>query len=684
MPFSHKLARRLAMNYTGAAMTAALLVTACSSDKMSDATSPSIPQEGPASSGTVVITPGNITAETNQPIRFGGYARTEEGDSTGGELIWSASGGIIAQDGTFQADAPGTYQIFLAKGGIKGRPPQDTSDVVVVPPQPTLAAVVVAPDSASVASSAKLTFTASGKLSDGTTSAVGVNWTATGGTIDAGGNYTAGTTAGIYRVIATSTSGTLADTAKVTVTVAPPTAPTVQSIVMTPASASLQAGANQQFAAAAKMSDGTSSTASVTWTATGGTVTAAGLYTAGTTAGTFRVIAKQASGTLADTATVTIAAPTTPPPTEPGTGSGTPGASLPAPLAPSSGQVFYVATTGSDGNSGSSTAPWKTIQKAMTSLQPGQKALVRAGTYETGGAFGTDADTQTWSTSCTATAPCTIEAYPGEKPIIHGQIRINGAYKRMAGFIIEGPLSKDATSPTERRAGQVLIMNAHHVEFARNEVRNNDYHEGIYLKDVNNTHVINNWFHHNGRFNITTDPQTGSSVWNVDHGIYWSGTNGGGNLLANNLIEHNRGAGVQLYPAAKDIIVTNNTVVNNGNTGIGISETSDRITVTNNIVAFNDRNKQIRVRSGSGNVVKDNLVYSPNSSYSGIENSTGSTVTNNVIADPRFSSVTGRNYRLVSGSPAIDRGAASFGTAQDLDGRARPRGTSVDLGGYEY
>ena len=42
-------------------------------------------------------------------------------------------------------------------------------------------------------------FAAFGVLSDGTTVAVGVNWRATGGSVDAGGAYTAGTDAGFYR-----------------------------------------------------------------------------------------------------------------------------------------------------------------------------------------------------------------------------------------------------------------------------------------------------------------------------------------------------------------------------------------------------------------------------------------------------------------------------------------------------
>jgi hypothetical protein len=60
------------------------------------------------------------------------------------------------------------------------------------------------------------------------------------------------------------------------------------------------------------MSNGTQQPATVTWSATGGTVSGAGLYTAGSSGGTFRVIATQQGGTLADTSAITVS--TSPPP----------------------------------------------------------------------------------------------------------------------------------------------------------------------------------------------------------------------------------------------------------------------------------------------------------------------------------------------------------------------------------
>src|SRR5207244_4128793 len=63
----------------------------------------------------------------------------------------------------------------------------------------------------------------------------------------------------------------------------------------------------QQFTAHGTLSNGDSVAVNVVFAATGGTITAAGLYTAGQAAGTYRVIATQQGGTLADTSIVTIA-----------------------------------------------------------------------------------------------------------------------------------------------------------------------------------------------------------------------------------------------------------------------------------------------------------------------------------------------------------------------------------------
>jgi hypothetical protein len=83
--------------------------------------------------------------------------------------------------------------------------------------------------------------------------------------------------------------------------------PTLERVILTPETASLSPGGTQPFQVGGVQSDGSPSTPAVTYSATGGAITASGLYTAGNQGGGFRVVATQVGGSLADTATVTIA-----------------------------------------------------------------------------------------------------------------------------------------------------------------------------------------------------------------------------------------------------------------------------------------------------------------------------------------------------------------------------------------
>jgi hypothetical protein len=303
MTYTYKLAHRLAMFRSSTVLGLLVLATACGSDNLSPTGGSDTPAEAPTT-GAVVLMPRNVTAETDQPIKFAGFARSAAGDSLTSALRYTVTGGTISRDGIFSASTEGTYRV-IAKGDSNTKP--DTGTVTILTARKGLSAIVVAPDTAKVATGGKQSFTATGKFKDGSTTAVGVNWTATGGTIDAGGTYTAGSVVGTYKVIATSASNsTLADTATVIVTTAT-TSPVLQAVVVTPSTVSLQAGGTQQFVANGRMSDGTSSAVTVKWTATGGTISSGGLYTAGSIAGTFRVSASTTSG-LANSAGVTVSA----------------------------------------------------------------------------------------------------------------------------------------------------------------------------------------------------------------------------------------------------------------------------------------------------------------------------------------------------------------------------------------
>ena len=132
--------------------------------------------------------------------------------------------------------------------------------------------------------------------------------TDTNGRITADGIYTAPDYGGTFHVVATTPTGELTAQAEITV---PGTTPSVE-VVIGPSQITLAAGQTQVFTATVLKS----ADPAVTWTVQesgGGTVDAAGLYTAPQAAGTFHVVATaHADETKSAVATVTV----TPPPVQ--------------------------------------------------------------------------------------------------------------------------------------------------------------------------------------------------------------------------------------------------------------------------------------------------------------------------------------------------------------------------------
>jgi parallel beta-helix repeat protein len=331
MTYQFKLSRRMAQARAGALLFALLSATACSND-LQDASDPTElePPSGEAVAPDVVIGPERVVVEVGQPVQLraravaAGRYRTREVPAV--DVLWSASGGSISTTGVFTAAKIGTFRVVgRSPGHGKKRNPSDTSVVVVVPPQPSLTAIVVSPSEAELSATGTYAFKAQGILSDSTRVDVGVTWEATGGRIDAAGNYAAGSAPGRFRAVATSYTGEKSDTATIVIDSTavvdstpptPPPAPTLAAVRLSPDTATVASGRTVQFTARARLSDSSVSTVGATYTATGGTINTSGLYTAGSTAGAFTIVAAYQG--LADTSTVTIPA-TAPAPSPPST-----------------------------------------------------------------------------------------------------------------------------------------------------------------------------------------------------------------------------------------------------------------------------------------------------------------------------------------------------------------------------
>jgi hypothetical protein len=251
----------------------------------------------------LTIAPDTLDIAVGMAASFAAAADLSDGSTSSRPAVtWSATGGTIDATGKFTAGRiPGRYAIrATAANGVA-----DTAAVDIMQTTPMVIGISLSPTSISLPVGASKQFVTLGKAGDGTSVAVSPKYAATGGTITSDGVYTAGQTAGTFRVVALDTSSGLADTSAVVVD---PLPAALQAVVLNPGTASLTAGGTQQFAAMGVMSDSSTSSVTVTWSASGGTISSTGLYTAGSVAGTYRVIGTQTGGSLADTAVVTVAA----------------------------------------------------------------------------------------------------------------------------------------------------------------------------------------------------------------------------------------------------------------------------------------------------------------------------------------------------------------------------------------
>jgi parallel beta-helix repeat protein len=231
--------------------------------------------------------------------------------------------------------------------------------------------------------------------------------------------------------------------------------------------------------------------------------------------------------------------------------------------------------------------------------------------------------------------------------------------------------------PTGQAAGLIEVNYSHDVTFDHVEIRNDDYHAGFYQYSGYNIKVLGAYIHDNGVPGV-----------NLDHGIYWDATTGGGNLIANCVIEHNAAQGIALYSSSNpsqpsQVVIEENTIINNGHYGIAVYGTAD--VIVNNILAGNGtvfNSQQLGVETGTNHVIDSNILWSPSSSLQGTYNATGQIVTRTLIADPLFVDGANHNYHLLIGSLAVGTGNLNYAQPLDRDGISRAPGP--DLGAYEY
>ena len=290
-----------------------------------------------------------------------------DGSATVPSVTWSATGGTITTSGLYTApSAPGTHKIFAKdKNGTKA----DTALVQVTEQESLVTAFTISPATTILSIEQTRQFSATLSWSDGKVHPVDISWVSVGGTITQNGFYTAGRLAGTFLIVATCSCG-VADTATVSIT-APTAAPvTLTDLSLSPGGLSLAPGEAIQMTAVGGWSDGSSTSPPVTWTATGGTISAAGLYTAGSATGSFQISALHTGTGLTATAPVNI-----------GTAAPQGGGAALLPQAPRElVDVSYPAVTGKS----ISVASGGNLQNAINSAACGDEIVLASGAVFTG------------------------------------------------------------------------------------------------------------------------------------------------------------------------------------------------------------------------------------------------------------------------------------------------------------
>ena len=355
----------------------------------------------------------------------------------------------------------------------------------------------------------------------------------------------------------------------------------------------------------------------------------------------------------------------------------------------STGKTYYVATNGSDSNSGSITSPFRTIAKGLAALTPGDTLYLRAGTY---GHIDTNLTKIPSGTSFTSAV--TISAYPREPVTLTANS--DGAALNLTDATTAGlkyVIFRDLTLTTSIS----LFGSIDHIKFenvtvigdaSNNCVRLNDPrthhiwftggryhgcgHYGFYIEGndniVENLRIENTgsrrdglaWAIHNysGVSRPSRNIYRNLYVRNTDGILLWSGD---ANLAYNNIVSDSLSAGFSVAGDATNTKIYNNTIYNGSSVGIEIFHATG-IIVRNNII----------YRNALGTIINDG---------------TGTTMSNNLTSDPRFVDYTAEDFRLQSGSPAIDGGMdlSSEGITFDYTRTSnRPQGPAYDVGAYEY
>ena len=390
------------------------------------------------------------------------------------------------------------------------------------------------------------------------------------------------------------------------------------------------------------------------------------------------------------------------------------------------GHIYYVATNGSDSNSGAQSAPWATIPHAFTTAACGDVIYGMNGVSQTGlDNYGASLAVER---ICSEAQPLSLVGYPGatvtigstsgqeygiRNPDINGDgfngmvfanltVRgnntavkdVNNQYWRIVGSDFSCPNGGgEAACVQLDEAGYMQFLgnsihdtgaggtkyyhsfygttNSIHVEVGWNHIFNNQSCRGVQFYSTSGSPQYDLIVHDNvisgqlcDGINFSTVDATKGPVEAYNNLVYHVGL-GGANLNSpNEACIASLGYGA---PGGQALFY-GNTLADCGSAGgstagaITVQTGSPTVVSTSNLVVQNP----------------GEVIYSPNTNQSLIASS------HDVLLTTGTAGVVNSSYQLVSSSPAIGAGTAYSGIMRDLGGNPRPQSGAEDSGAYLY
>lgn len=259
----------------------------------------------PGALSTLTVSPNPRTLAINGTQQFTAVATDYSGAVISIEPTWSvvSGGGVISSSGVFTAG--GTSGTFA--NTIKATSGSMSSTATVIVTIGPLVSIVVTPTPVSLAVGGVQQFTAIGRDAGGNLVTIVPTWSVEtgGGTVNStSGVFTAGGTAGTFTNTVRASANGISAAATVSVVAGP-----LATISISPNPDTTIVAGTKQFLAVGRDATGNTVAILPVWSVTngGGTIIAAtGVFTAGTTIGTFANTIRATSGAISATATETV------------------------------------------------------------------------------------------------------------------------------------------------------------------------------------------------------------------------------------------------------------------------------------------------------------------------------------------------------------------------------------------